>query len=118
MSVFPISTPLVNSNIILRAAPVAHLQIAISGLDHLRSQYSEPLRSLHRDVHRFNRGVAGFLERTRHRLGDVFFVDGTAAQGVLADRHSGPPAAPMDFRQAHRPRPWLLCRAVKTRGVP
>src|SRR5437870_3112405 len=69
------------------------------------------------DVHRFNRGVAGLLERARHGLSVAFLVNRPAAQRVFARRKAGQQRGPMNFRQPHRPRARLAGRVVNSQGV-
>src|SRR6266516_3577008 len=40
-----------------------------------------------RDVHRLDRGVAGRLERTRHRLGNAIPVNGPTAESASLREH-------------------------------
>ena len=71
------------------------------------------LRSLrlHRNVHLFNCGVAGFLQGAGQRLSDTFAVDGPAAQGILALWDTRQEGCPMNSRQSHWPRKGLAgCR--------
>ena len=57
--------------------------VRISTLAEVPKGTAESPRSLHSDIDCFNRGVARFFERARHRLGNAFFVDRARTENIF-----------------------------------